>query len=154
MMHIAKLFTAASLLALAACSGAEETVTTNEADEYAARIAAGAGTGTATGTGTGAPEATQTPTIAPSLEGAAPGAYAPGTATDPASAICGANLMGPYIGALADVETRNAIMIAATGASSVRFVTAGSDYINPDPTNPRLNLMLDGQGIIRDARCG
>jgi hypothetical protein len=40
------------------------------------------------------------------------------------------------------------------GANEVRFVPAGSPYVKPDATNPRLNLMLDAQNIIRDARCG
>ena len=62
--------------------------------------------------------------------------------------------MGNFIGKPADEATRAAILVAATGAREVRFVPPGSDYIRPDPTNPRLNLMLDNTGIIRDARCG
>ena len=45
-------------------------------------------------------------------------------------------------------------MSAAEGASDVRFVDAGSEFIPPDPANPRLNIMLDARGIIRDAKCG
>lgn len=134
-----------ALLALGACGGNEtETPASNEAADFAARINGGAATSPA-------PVA---PTVVEPREGAAEGAFAPGTATDPESATCGANAMGPFMGKLADDATRAAIMTAAAGASEVRFIAAGSDYIRPDPTNPRLNLMLDTQGIIRDARCG
>lgn len=38
---------------------------------------------------------------------------------------------------------------------NLRFVAYGSTgNVNPDPTNPRLSIMLDAQNIIRDARCG
>ena len=40
-------------------------------------------------------------------------------------------------------------------SDNLRFVLYGSNVsVNPDPTNPRLSLMLDAQNIIRDARCG
>jgi hypothetical protein len=39
-------------------------------------------------------------------------------------------------------------------AQEVRFVKPGRVSVNPDPTNPRLSVMLDKQGIIRDVRCG
>ena len=137
-----------ALLALSACGGGADD-SANTADDFAARINGGA-----QGTQAPAPEATATPTIAQPLPNAAEGAFAPGTATDPESATCGANKMGPYIGKPADVPTRTAITTAAAGASEVRFVPPGSDYIRPDPTNPRLNIMIDNLGIIRDARCG
>lgn len=150
----AKAFIAATLLApvlaLGACGPtAPDTPNTEVAEDFAARINGGA-----TGSDT-----QQAPTLAPApvtapRENAAEGAFAPGTATDPSAATCGANAMGPFIGMLADNATRSAIMSAASAASEVRFIAAGSDYVRPDPTNPRLNLMLDAQGIIRDARCG
>lgn len=132
-----------TLLALAACGG-EEPDTSNSADDFAARINGGAPNA----------QATVAPTVAAPLEGAAEGAYSPGTATDPQSATCGANEMGPFIGKPADDATRAQIMTVAAGASEVRFIPAGSPYVRPDPTNPRLNLMLDNLGVIRDARCG
>lgn len=134
-----------AMLLLSACSAAE-TDTANSADDFAARINGG---------DTPNAQATVAPTVAPPRENAAPGAFAPGTATDPESATCAANMMGPYLGKLADEATRSAIDAAAFGAASeVRFVAPGGDYISPDPTSSRLNLMLDNQGIIRDARCG
>lgn len=142
MTKLAALITLPAFFAIAACGGSrgEE----NNADDFAARI---------NGAQPSA-EATVAPTVAEPLEGAAPGAYAAGTATDPASATCSANLMGPYIGIPADDATRAQIMAVAAGASEVRFVSPGSAYIRPDPTSPRLNLMIDNIGIIRDARCG
>lgn len=143
MKIFARIAAAASLLALSACgSGVEET--SNSAEDFAARINGGNATGA---------QATQAPQVAEPLPGAAPGPFTPGTQTDPSSA-CGATKMGPFIGKVADDPTRVQIMAAAEGILEVRFIAAGSPYINPDPTNPRLNLMLDQQNVIRDARCG
>lgn len=134
-------------LALAAC-GSEPDPAANDADSFAARINQNA-------SASPAPEATATPTIAKPLPGAAPGAFAAGTQTDPAAKTCGANLMGPFIGKPADQATRAAIAKALGRTDNLRFVVFGSvDTVNPDPTNPRLSLMLDAQNIIRDARCG
>ena len=155
-----------ALLVLTACGGAETPDAASEADEFAARINGTASAeqaepvAPAPGSGpSAAPDAVETyappaPTVAPPRTDAAPGAFAPGTATDPASATCGANKMGPFMGRLADDATRANIMSAAAGAADVRFIEAGSEYIRPDVSNPRLNIMLDVQGIIRDARCG
>ncbi len=147
------------LLSLSACSAPDAPVDSSETDDFAARINGNTPPAPATGgAGTvGGPQASyapQAPTIAPPRENAAPGAYAPGTATDPESVTCNANKMGPFMGRLADEATRANIMSAAAGAADVRFIQAGSGYIAPDATNPRLNIMLDNQGIIRDARCG
>ena len=132
-----------ALFTLSACGGNSQD-NSNSADEFAARI---------NGAQPNA-QATVAPTVAEPLDGAAAGAFAPGTATDPQSAGCSANLMGPYIGKPADEPTRIAIQTAAVNASEVRFISPGSAYIRPDPTSPRLNLMIDNLGIIRDARCG
>ncbi|TAD80519.1 MAG: hypothetical protein EAY70_05670, partial [Sphingomonadales bacterium] len=87
--------------------------------------------------------------------GAAPGPFARGTLTDPASKTCGAPLMGPFIGKLADQATRAEIANMLGRTDNLRFVAYGSGgFVNPDPTNPRLSIMLDAQNIIRDARCG
>ena len=137
-------------LALAACSSEPAPVDpAAEADAFAQRIAAN--------TPTPAPSAAATaaPRIAQPLPGAAPGPFIPGTATDPAAATCGANRMGPFIGKLADEATRLEIVKTLGRSDNLRFVAfGGGGFINPDPTNPRLNLMLDAQNIIRDARCG
>lgn len=147
MKNLSTLIIAPALLALAACGGTQEAEPNNAADDFAARINGDAPAGPVAA-------ATVAPTIAPPRENAAPGAYAPGTATDPQSATCNANLMGPFLGRAADDATRLEVMSAAAGAAEVRFIAAGSDFVRPDPTNPRLNIMLDQQGIIRDARCG
>jgi hypothetical protein len=136
-------------LALAAC-GSEPDPAANNADSFAARINQNATPGA-----TPAPEATATPKIAEPLPGAAPGPFAAGTQTDPDAKTCGANLMGPFIGKPADQATRAAIAAALGRTDNLRFVTYGSvGFVNPDPTNPRLSLMLDAQNVIRDARCG
>ena len=133
---------AAGTLLLAACGGPEDGT---GADDFASRIKGGT------------PAATPTvgPAQATPLPGAAPGPFTRGTLTDPAAKTCGATLMGPFIGRLADQPTRAAIAQTLGRTSNVRFVTYGSiGNVNPDPTNPRLSIMLDAQNIIRDARCG
>ena len=139
-------------LLLAAC-GSEPEAPGNDADSFAARI----GKGEATPGPGGVPVANGTvaPTVAQPLPGAAPGPYVPGTLTDPASKTCGAPLMGPFIGKLADQATRAEIAKMLGRTDNLRFVAYGSTAnVNPDPTNPRLSIMLDAQNIIRDARCG
>lgn len=142
-------------LALTAC-GSEPEPSGDDASNFAARIGAGgAATATATPGAAPAPAATVAPTIAEPLPGAAPGAFARGTLTDPASKTCGAPLMEQFIGKLADQPTRSAIAKMLGRTNNLRFVTVNSGIaVNPDPTNPRLSIMLDAQNIIRDARCG
>ncbi len=135
-------------LALAGC-GSEPDKPGNDADSFAARIGSGDATPTP------APSGTVAPTIATPLPGAAPGPFVSGTLTDPAAKTCGAVLMGPFVGKLADQPTRAEIAKVLGRTSNLRFVAYGSiANVNPDPTNPRLSIMLDAQNIIRDARCG
>ena len=151
MMRPAGFCLSLAALALAAC-GSEPQQPRDEAADFAARIGAGA---TPAPGGTPAPAATATPQVAQPLPGAAPGAFARGTLTDPASKTCGAPLMGPFIGKLADQATRAEIAKMLGRTDNLRFVAFGSAAtVNPDPTNPRLSIMLDAQNIIRDARCG
>lgn len=139
-------------LALSAC-GSEPQQPGNDAESFAERI--GAGEATPAPGGTPAPAATVAPQIAQPLPGAAPGPFARGTLTDPASKTCGAPLMGPFMGKLADQATRAEIANMLGRTDNLRFVAFGSGgNVNPDPTNPRLSIMLDAQNIIRDARCG
>ena len=138
---------ALAAFALTAC-GNEPAQTGNDADSFASRIGKGEASPTP------GPAATATPTIAEPLPGAAPGAFAKGTLTDPASQNCGAPLMAPFIGKLADQPTRADIAKTLGRTNNLRFVVFGSGDVNPDATNPRLSLMLDAQNIIRDARCG
>jgi hypothetical protein len=146
-------------LMLTAC-GSEPEQPGNDADEFAARIGAGEATPAAVPTAAtpgapAAPAVPQPPTVEKPLPGAAPGPFARGTLTDPASKTCGAPLMGPFIGKLADQNIRAAIAKTLGRTDNLRFVAFGSvANVNPDPTNPRLSIMLDAQNIIRDARCG
>ena len=159
-------FLAATALALAACgSQPPDPAPSNEAEAFAERIKGAAPladqsarpserAGEDASRMAQAPRIVQQPRVAEPLPGAAPGPFVPGTATDPEAAICGAPSMGPFLGKLADEATRTAIMDTIGGANEVRFVEVGADQIQPDPTSARLNLMLDRQNIIRDARCG
>lgn len=145
------LLTSFAALALTACNSEPEPADpAAEADAFAQRINSNAATPAPAGAS--APVA---PRIAQPLPGAAAGPFIAGTQTDPASAKCGASQMGPFIGKLADERVRLDIVKLLGRSDNLRFVAFGSGgYINPDPTNPRLSLMLDAQGIIRDARCG
>ncbi|MCX9146115.1 hypothetical protein [Erythrobacter sp. WG] len=141
-------------VALAAC-GSEPAQPGNDAESFAARIGAGGEATPSAGVGAPTAAATVAPKVAAPLPGAAPGAFARGTLTDPAAAKCGAPLMGPFLGKPADQATRAAIAKTLGRTDNLRFVAFGGDgFVNPDPTNPRLSIMLDAQNIIRDARCG
>jgi len=140
---------ALAAIALAAC-GSDAPKSGNDAQSFAARI----GKGDAAAAPAPNSAATVAPTIAEPLPGAAPGPFARGTLTDPAAATCGAPLLGPFIGKLADQPTRADIVKVLGRSDNLRFVVFGSGSVSPDPTNPRLSIMLDAQNIIRDARCG
>lgn len=137
-------------LALTACgNGAEPADPASEADAFAKRINANQGAAAP------AKLPAEPAAVARPLPGAAAGPYVPGTQTDPASATCGANQMGPFIGKLADETIRLDIVKALGRKENIRFVAFDSPgFISPDPANARLNLMLDAQNIIREARCG
>ncbi|MEO0642955.1 MAG: hypothetical protein AAFY47_05990 [Pseudomonadota bacterium] len=149
MTKLSVFLAATASLALAACaSETPEDATSNAAADYAARI-----NGDKSGQAGPAPAATVAPKVAPPREGAAPGAFAAGTATDPNSA-CKANLFGEFLGQQPTDEVRAQILEAAADIPEVRFVTPGSGFIPPDPTHPRLNFMIALDGVIRDIRCG
>ena len=136
-------------LALAACSGgAEEPAPqTSEADAFAERINGGK-------TAQAIPTAPAgAPTVAAPLEGASSNPYTPGTTTDP-KAACNPSAFGEFIGRQPSADVRAEIMEAARNLPEVRFIAPGGAYIKPDPTNPRLNVMIATDGIIRDIRCG
>lgn len=143
----------AAFLALAACAEAPEdkTATTSEAEAFAQRINGDLSL-------KDAPQPTAAdpvpaPTVAPPRESVSSNPFAAGTATDPNSA-CNANAFGQFIGRQPDADVRAEIMAAAGNLPEVRFIAPGGDYIKPDPTNPRLNIMIAVDGIIRDIRCG
>lgn len=120
----------------------------NDAQSYAARIGQA--------TPTPVPQATPAPAAAPAGASTnAPVAFTRGTMSDPDSAICGAPLMAAFLGKLADQPTRVAIVQSLGRTDNLRFVTIGSDANTPpDPGSPRLTVMLDAQGIVREAHCG
>lgn len=152
MIRAAGLSLSIAAFALVAC-GTEPAQPSQDADDFAARIGAANAT-SAPGSGP-APAVTAAPQKAQTLPGAAPGPFARGTLTDPASKTCGAPLMGQFIGKLADRDTRVEIAKMLGRTDNLRFVSFGAaGNVNPDPTNPRLSIMLDQQNIIRDARCG
>lgn len=135
---------------LAACNQQEPA--SESVEDYAARV----GSGTAAA---GQSPARQVPPkIAQPKPGAAPGAFAPGTATDPAANRCGAPKVAPFLGKVADEATRTQIAAAVAPHSNIRFVEPGAESgdgnVVPDPASSRLNVMIDVTGVIRDARCG
>ncbi|MEO1731405.1 MAG: hypothetical protein AAFR64_11770 [Pseudomonadota bacterium] len=155
MNKLCVLLCATASLTLSACaSEPEEDKGSTQAEEFAARI-----------NGTQPPAELQPE---PQAEPAAPvaaqaetqpasndakSAFAAGTATDPNSA-CNANVFSQFIGQQPNAEVRGQIMAAAEGVSEVRFIAPGANYIKPDPTHPRLNVMIAVDGVIRDIRCG
>ena len=155
MTILGKSMVPAALLALAACGApAEEETTTSQADNYAARIN---GEHSAQTDQVAAEAVTETPVAAPTvaqpLESIAPGPFYSGSSSDPYTA-CNANLFGHFFGQLPDADVRAQILEVANDVTEVRFIAPGGDYIKPDPTNPRLNVMIAVDGIIRDIRCG
>lgn len=143
------LLTLLPAIALAACGSAPKQPG-NDAETFAARIGA-----TPTPAPATASAATATPQGAAPSPSASPAAFTRGTMTDPDAAICGAPLMVPFVGKLADQSTRAAIAQALGRTENLRFVAQeGVAALQPDPASPRLLVLVDAQGIIRDARCG
>jgi hypothetical protein len=155
MTTTARAFAIAFAISLSACGSEPAQRPASDADSFAARIGQGTAAAAPDAALSPAAAATATPQVAQPLPGAAPGPFARGTLTDPAAKTCGAPLMAPFIGRQADQATRAQIAQALGRTDNLRFVAHGSGgYVNPDPTNPRLSIMLDAQNIIRDARCG
>ncbi|MEM7690716.1 MAG: hypothetical protein AAF291_17010 [Pseudomonadota bacterium] len=148
---------ATALLSLTACSSEPEVsaTTTNQADEFAARINGDKVPGATADAALAAPApaALPAPTVAQPLDGITNAPFAAGTTSDPNSA-CNANTFGEFLGREPSAEVRAAILEAANNTTEVRFIAPGGEYIKPDPTNPRLNVMIAVDGVIRDIRCG
>ncbi len=148
MTRPALLLLVAPFTLLAACNSPDSE--SENAEDFAARIgepgdAAGAAPSPA---GTPVP-----PTVYTPRPGAAPGAFVPGTATDPEAAGCGAPKVAKFFGRPADGASRAAILAAVAPQQNVRFVEPGTN-VTPNPDSTRLNIMIDVTGVIRDARCG
>lgn len=148
MTRPALLLLTAPIVLLAACNSPESE--SESADEFAARIGEPGDTAAAAPSPAGTPVP---PTVYTPRPGAAPGAFVPGTATDPEAASCGAPKVAPFFGKLANDATRTAILAAVTPQRNLRFVEAGNNVV-PDADSTRLNVMIDVTGVIRDARCG
>ncbi|MBV7259867.1 hypothetical protein [Erythrobacter crassostreae] len=154
---------ALAMLALPACGNTPNSSdsTTAAAEDFAARIN---GPATEAGDDAANPAATTAtavqgspsgaPTVAPPLPNAAAGPFVAGTATDPNSATCDANRMGPFIGRVADAPTQTDIENVVLLGREIRWLRPNAPAFNTDAASPRLNIMLDTQDIIRDARCG
>ncbi|MEO0871385.1 MAG: hypothetical protein AAFY19_05405 [Pseudomonadota bacterium] len=146
-----------ALMILTAC-GSEPTQedTTSAADDYAARIN---GDKSAQATPSALPTAEPLAVASEAQTPAAPGTDAApqfierGTASDPSTA-CNAASFSQFLGQQPSDTVRAQIMDAASDIPEVRFVTPADDYIMPDPTHPRLNIMIAVDGVIRDIRCG
>lgn len=143
-------------LVLAACGSNEPTDTAAVAEDFSARINGpqSAAPPAAQAAPVEEPTAVAAPDVAEPLPQPGPGAYTPGTYSDPAAKTCSAPAIAPFIGRPADDATRAAILEATTGVYELRFIPAGTPYIAPDATNPRLNVILDNLNVIRDAKCG
>lgn len=72
---------------------------------------------------------------------------------DAATSPCGAVVAAAFLGRYADPDARAALTDTARAAGGVRFLEPGAN-VRPDPRSTRLNVMLDGDGVIRDLRCG
>ena len=145
MRLLAAAFVIGSALALPGCGSSPDQSAPDgvsaqaEADDFAARINGNQQRATAG----------QNPASVP---GSAPAPIQ--TAPPEIKPVCKSDEMLAFLGRPADDATRREIMTASEGIQEVRFIAPGSDYIKPDPTHPRLNIMIDVTGIIRDARCG
>ena len=148
------LCTAISLTLCGCASEQDENEGSSQAEDFAARINGTQTQAASEQTATGpTPEQGQTQLQQQQGSEGPEAAFAAGTATDPNSS-CSANLFSQFIGQKPNAEVRSQIMLKAEGISEVRFIAPGANYIKPDPTHPRLNVMIAVDGIIRDIRCG
>jgi len=85
--------------------------------------------------------------------GTPPGPLEQGTTTDPNASSCGAIAASVFLGRYADDTTRAQLRDTADAPGGTRFLEPGST-VKPDPASTRLSVMLDGDGMIRDLRCG
>jgi hypothetical protein len=140
----------ASALLLAACGQSVEEA--ESADDFASRINGAAPPATA-GASTVENGTAGAPKIATPQPGAAKGPLEPGTMTDPAAQACGAPSGEDFLGKMYTPELGQRISGLTPQGGSVRVLKAGQGLTGKKLEN-RLNVMLDGNGIIRDFRCG
>ncbi len=149
---LARLSFAASIpLALAGCESQSSADQQQQVSDFAERI--NKTTPAAVADGSQSAPSQSDAVKAATREGAADGPFEAGTGTDPASANCSAPKVAPFYGRKADQLTQDAIMAAVAPHTNVRFAEAGFE-VEADASSDRLNIMLDVNGVIRDARCG
>lgn len=134
-------------LSISACGGNQQTAGGQEVDDFAARIKQA----------TPAPQPSGEPVPQEAASAATEnGANPEGSDSKSGEAeasLCGAPKVAPFYGRKADQLTQDAVMAAVAPQSDVRFVESGVD-VPTDKASKRLNIMMDPNGIIREARCG
>lgn len=156
MRILSALVMATGVLVLGSCSGEPDASSSDSAAaDFAARIEGGGErAGNAPPTTGDAPRPVESPTVAQATDRADQRAFAQATATDPVAAACDANRMAPFIGLVADARTRIDIEDATGLGREIRFLRPGDAMTSSGSGDTRLNIVLDHQDIIRDARCG
>ncbi|MFZ9396924.1 MAG: hypothetical protein ACO25F_12800, partial [Erythrobacter sp.] len=144
MTRAAPLFLTLPLALLAACNSPESESET--AGDFAARIGQPGDASAAAPSPAGTPVP---PTVYTPRPGAAPGAFVPGTATDPDAAGCGAPKVAKFFGRPADAASRGAILAAVAPHSNVRFVEPGTNVV-PDADSTRLNDARSAGAALAD----
>ena len=141
-MMLRRLITLVGISALlSACSGQPDP-NAKEVDDFAARI------------GTPKQAEAAPPTPKADADAASPPANLENEAeVQPAPSQCNAPKVAPFYGRQADEATQAAVMAAVAPQTDVRFIEAGS-ALPEDTASPRLNVMIDVNGNIREARCG
>lgn len=135
---------------LAGCGGAAQSPD-ESGEDFAQRI--NGASSSVDGTAPVAPGPATAPQITPTRPGVVPGPLERGTATDIASASCGANNGADIIGRqwTAALDTAVAAIVPDGGSFRVR---APGAIVTQDRQADRLNVMLDNANTVRDLRCG
>lgn len=141
-MMIERLITLVGISALLSACGGQPDPNAKEVDDFAARI------------GTPKQAVASPPAATPEANEANTTANSENVAdAQPAPSQCNAPKVAPFYGRQADEATQAAVMAAVAPQTDVRFIEAGS-ALPEDTASPRLNVMIDVNGNIREARCG
>jgi hypothetical protein len=145
LLSVTAIAIAAGLLTGCKSEPADPNAAAAEVEEFAERIHGGKPPP--------APTTPETPAPGPTAPEPAP-AIDPSVTPDGPADSCGASRMGAFLGRKADDVTRARILNATADVLEVRFIDASAAMLQPDPASPRLNILIDPQGIIRDVACG
>lgn len=141
-MLIERLIPIIGISALLSACGGQPDPNAKEVDDFAARI------------GTPKQAEAAPPASKPEAEATKLAANPENEAVaQPAPSQCNAPKVAPFYGRQADEATQAAVMAAVAPQTDVRFIEAGS-ALPEDTASPRLNVMIDVNGNIREARCG